>query len=400
MFLGALGFAMVTQTRNGELLQQRDAARNDAKTLRDQATLVADYIEDLGRVIGKPGKYEGRKGGVYGAASLTLPGVMNPDEIKAVMDKATKDAEVSIASGIENVLGALVTKVGQQAQRVRDVEAERDKVLNEKSEVDRKFQAAATEAANKAREYSQNNDQLRTDFAAANQDRDNRISQVQENLKSKVDELQKEREAATDRENELKKKNANLQNQNSALVSKDLLRRAPDVADGKILTAKNGLPTAFINLGRKDLLQAGVVFRVRAPNSSVVKGYAVVTRTEEERAEVQLYDFADPVANYAAGGDLIYNDFYTPRVTRTIFLLGRFSAPYHKPELTNLLTRLGNKVVDKMGPGVDTVILGNQPVNEAGDGFASIEEMPEYKLANELRVEFADLAKIRDLIKL
>ena len=52
--------------------------------------------------------------------------------------------------------------------------------------------------------------------------------------------------------------------------------------------------------------------------------------------------------------------------------MGRFGAPYGKEQLTNLLRRLGNRVVTKMGPGVDTVILGNDPVNEAGDGFASI----------------------------
>ena len=80
--------------------------------------------------------------------------------------------------------------------------------------------------------------------------------------------------------------------------------------------------------------------------------------------------------------------------------MGRFSAPYNKPELTNLLKRLGNNVVDKMAPGVDTVILGGDPVNEAGDGFASVQDSAEFKLASELRVEFAYLSSIRDLIKL
>jgi hypothetical protein len=53
-----------------------------------------------------------------------------------------------------------------------------------------------------------------------------------------------------------------------------------------------------------------------------------------------------------------------------------------------------------MGPGVDTVILGNNPVNEAGDGFASVQDSEEFKLANELRVEFTYLSKIADLVKL
>ena len=89
-----------------------------------------------------------------------------------------------------------------------------------------------------------------------------------------------------------------------------------------------------------------------------------------------------------------------PRVTRTMYLMGRFGAPYGKEQLTNLLRRLGNRVVAKMGPGVDTVVLGNDPVNEAGDGFASVEDSPEFKMANELRVEFTYLSKIADLVKL
>ena len=48
--------------------------------------------------------------------------------------------------------------------------------------------------------------------------------------------------------------------------------------------------------------------------------------------------------------------------------------------------------------GVDTVIVGNNPLTEEGDGFASIEDSEEYKKAVHLRVEFAPRLKIRDLV--
>ena len=294
----------------------------------------------------------------------------------------------------------MVTKIGQLNQRIKEIEAERDKALSEKSEVDRKFTAATTDASAKAREFTQNLDQARTDFEAAKNDKDNRIAQGNESLRAKADELSTEKERAAAKEKELANEIAKHQMQNSALVARETLRKSADVADGKILVAQAGVTTAFISLGRKDMLQPGTVFRVKSPSSSAVKGYAQVVRVEDVRAEVALMDFADPIGDYAREGDLLYNDFYTPRVTRTIYLMGRFSAPYNKPELTNLLRRLGNKVVDKMAPGVDTVILGNDPVNEAGDGFASVQDSAEYKLASELRVEFAYLASVRDLIKL
>ena len=76
----------------------------------------------------------------------------------------------------------------------------------------------------------------------------------------------------------------------------------PDVADGKVIVARNGVPMGFINLGRKDLLQPGTMFEVKNPNNPAVKGYATVTRVEEDRAEVALSNFVDPVGDYRSGG--------------------------------------------------------------------------------------------------
>jgi cell division protein FtsL len=400
MFLGAVAFAYATHAKNGELIEQRDKARLEAQTLKNKDLLIEHYVDDIGRVIGKPGKYEGRQAGIYGDATLTYGGLMNPAELKKAMDDACAAAGVSIASSLETVLGSLVTKVSQANQRVKDIESERDKALADKSEVDRKFQEASATAQKTAREWNQALEQARSDYTAGNQERENRITQVTESLRAKADELTTEKEKAAAKEKALNNDIAKQKMQNSALVARDAMRKAPDVADGKVLVARNGIPTAFINLGRKDMLQAGTVFRVKTPNSDKVKGYATVTRVEEERAEVSLANFVDPVGDYAREGDLLFNDLFTPRVTRTIYLLGRFTAPYNKPELAALLKRLGNKVVDKMGPGVDTVILGNDPVNEAADGFDSVQNSDDFKLASELRVEFAYLATIRDLIKL
>jgi hypothetical protein len=158
--------------------------------------------------------------------------------------------------------------------------------------------------------------------------------------------------------------------------------------------------TAFIDLGRKDMLQPGTVFRVKNPRNEAVKAHATVTRVEEDRSEVALSGVVDPIGDNVTAGDLLFNELFSPHQTRTIFLIGRFQAPYNKPDLANLLRRLGNRVVDKMGPGVDTVILGNDPVNEAADGFTAVAELPEYKQAVDLRVEFVYLRQIKDLIKL
>jgi len=402
MFLGALGFGYVTLTRNGELQQQLSKATADADVLRNKSFLVEHYIEDIGRVIGKPGKYEGRQGSVslYKGATLDYPMVMNPAEIKKVMDDACAAAGVSAGSSLENVLGAMVTHGSQLAQRTTEIETERDRALTEKRELENKFQSATASHSQASNTWRQSLEQTRAEFTNATSEKDRTIGALQANVNQKVDELTTAKEEATVIEKGLRKEVAKQQMHNSALTAKNAMRTPPDAADGKVIAAQAGVPSAFINLGRKDLLKEGTVFRIKNPHNDKIKGYATVTRLEDERAQVELSGLVDAIGDSVRAGDLLYNDLFSPRVTRTIFLMGRFSAPYNKPELTNLLRRLGNKVVDKMAPGVDTVILGNDPINEAGDGFASVQESDDYKLASDLRVEFAYLNTIRDLIKL
>ena len=402
MFFGALGFGYVQQTNNAELRQSAVDAKAALKEIQDKDVLTRDYIEALGSVIKLPGTYEGiaRRKDMYGTAKLDYAGMMNPAEISSFMKDAASKAGVSEAEGLPNLLGAMIAKINSVSQRATDSELGRDKALADKNASDARYGTLESQASDAASENATNLEQARSDFQSATDARDSQITSLTQNLRNKDEEMTSMKEDFAAQKKVLLGRIARLQTQNSALVEREALRQPPNVADGKVLVAKNGIPKAFINLGRKDLLQPGTVFRVKGPNDDSVKGYCRVTRIEDERAEVRLFDFVDPVGNYASEGDLIYNDLYTPRVTRTMFLMGRFTAPYGKEQLTNLLTRLGNRVVSKMAPGVDTVILGNNPVNEAGDGFDAIQESDEFKLANELRVEFTYLSKIADLVKL
>ena len=100
---------------------------------------------------------------------------------------------------------------------------------------------------------------------------------------------------------------------------KFLAQTPPTVApDGTIIAAQKGLRTAFINLGRKDLLQSGTIFQVRSSKTAAVKCKALVTSVGEDRSEVALSDFADEVGDFVRNGDQLYNDLYSPRVSRAI----------------------------------------------------------------------------------
>ena len=400
MFLGTLVFAWMTANKNSELIKERDDAVAATKAANERQLLADHYIAEIGRVIAKPGKYTG-KGSIYGDAKLDgVEGVMNPAEIKQMLDKACADSGLAIATGLENVLAALVTHGTQLASRAKDAEGARDKAQTEKAEVDAKFRTATSEASTAAATFSQGLEQARSEFEAAKLASNSRIANLEQNLRDKDSELATAREASATTEKGLRGEIAKHKMHNSALTAREQLRQPEDVADGKIVGARDRVNVAFINLGTKDLLARGTTFRIRTPRGNEVKGYATVTRVEEERAEVELSNVKDPIGDWVREGDLLFNELYTPRMSRTIYLMGRFSAPYNKPELAAMLKRLGNKVVEKMGPGVDTVVLGDDPLNEAADGFSAVTDSEEYKLAVDLHVEFAPLRKIRDLVKL
>jgi hypothetical protein len=404
MFLGALGFAYVTLDRNSNLENKNKELVEENEKLSGKNILFSHYVKDLGDLLGKSGTYGGRANtdpSLYANQKLEgVEGVQNLEAVKKVMEDACQQAGVAQARGLEAVLAALNNKVGQLNTRVGEIESERDKVLGEKSTVDASLATLTTETNRRAGEWRQSLDQARTDFDAAKNDRDARITSLQQNVRDKNDEYLAAKETWTAAEKKLVNEKRKLEMHNSALLARDAMINPPDVADGKVVAARSGVMTAFIDLGRKDMLVPGTVFRVKNPHSDAVKAYATVTRVEAEKAEVELSGIVDPIKDAVREGDRLFNDIYAPGKSRTIFLLGRFSYPYNKPELETLLRNLGNKIATKMEPGVDTVILGPDLQNEDNTGFIKVQDTAEYKLANDLRVEFVTLHKIRDLIKL
>jgi hypothetical protein len=400
LFLGAVGFGYVQADNAGKLRTELAAQRDDGKAKANKLLLMEHYIADIGEVVGMPGKYSGKAGVDYGTANLDgITGVMSPTDLKSRFTSLGASVEVGASRGLEDLAGQITAKHNSLKKRITEIETERDMVLTQKNEADVKIAEASTQHAKDAASWKTQMDQARADYASGTAGLNSQITALQANVSSVGTQLNEEKERAAAERKVLKNDVAKLQMHNTALVDKDRKRQPPSVADGSVIAAKAGVPTAFIDLGRKDMLVRGTIFQVKGKNEQGVKGYARVTRVEQDRSEVALYDVVNPVADPIRGGDQLYNDLYSPGDKRHIFLLGRFDYPNHKPQLEQLLKDLGNEVVGKMGPGVDTVILGDDAINEAGDGFASLMESPDFKNANFLGVEFVPLRKLRDVIR-
>jgi hypothetical protein len=404
MFLGALGYAYVVTDKNANLTKENADLIQADKQKSGKLFLAEHYIEDIGSLLAVPGKYAGRQNmvAIYENASLDgMSGVMSPADVQAKMNAFGATIEIGATKGFEDMLAAVVNRVAALKKRITDLEAERDIVLTQKNETDAKFAEATQAHGRAAGEWRQTLDQANADFTSQRTQLGGQITLLQQNVNDRNTALAEEKEARAAERKQKDNEIGKLQMHNTALVDKDRMRHPPNVADGKVIVAKSGVATAFIDLGRKDMLQPGTIFQIKNRNESAIKGYATVTRVEQDRAEVLLHGVVDPIGDAVRDGDLLYNELYSPGAhsKRTIFLLGRFDYPYNKPQLEMLLKGLGNTVVGKMAPGVDTVILGDNPINEAGDDFAKVQDSDEYKFANNLGVEFVPMRKIRDIVK-
>lgn len=403
LFLGTLWFAWITLTENGELKSQVANKTAELKAADGKLLLRDHYIADVFDVTKMSGKYAGRERAVadYDGATLDgVTGVADPAAMKDKLNSFCSQLEIVSYNGLENTFNAVYGKVESYKNRIKELESERDKAVADKGATDASLRTAQQDHTSKQSQLSTELSQTSARLNAKADEKQNLLSQTQTNLNEKRDELIAVKEANTAEVKALKSEIDRLRAHNTALITKITLIHPPEVADGQVIAARNNVAQAYINLGRKDMLQPGTIFRVQNPNSGSVKAYATVVRVEQEKAEVQLSGVVDPIADQVREGDKLYNDLYTPNSSRTIFLMGRFDYPYNKPELEKLLTNLGNKVSNKMVPGVDLVILGNKTINVAGDALDSVEDSAEYKAAQGLGVEFAPLHKIRDLIKL
>ena len=86
--------------------------------------------------------------------------------------------------------------------------------------------------------------------------------------------------------------------------------------------------------------------------------------------------------------------------TRTVYLLGRFTAPLSRPELAYSLTSRGHTVVNSMAPDVDLVVVGTDPVSEDGTRFVPVRDLPQYSVATARGIEILDATAVVDRLQL
>jgi len=416
LFLGSLWFGYVVLTQNNQLERDRVAAKQSEAQARANLNLYTEYVREITAVLGESGEYTSSKnlslvvtapdGSEQTFNPIPIAKATLPDSLNQRVSAFSRRLQIpgAISTPISSLFGAVTELVDSLRTAKTTADARADTATTAKSQADTAFAASSqTQQSNLAAA----NTRFASQLAISNQENQRQVrrnTDQNNEIRRLGDDMNRMRNEHQVAVTKLEKDRNLLQLTNEHLISLTRLINPPDSPDGGIISASMSARVAFIDVGRKDMLPLGTVFKITAPrvdgkSDGKIKALGTVVEVMQDRAKLKVFnvrDRYDPVVR----GDIVVNELYSPHVKRNIALIGRFSYPYPKPEVKRLLERLGNRVLDKVGIDVDLVIVGNDTINESGDGLDSITTTAEYKFAENQRIEIITLNKIRQLLKL
>ena len=404
LFMGTLFFGY-SQLQRADLAEaDRVAAASEAQTAERDRLQYQHYAEAITGAVGLEGEWTDTFNYADigdGSTPDPLQAHSNPTEVTARM------------SDLARRLGIPESQAASLPQLIDQVLIEHGRLTDSTASLESDRKQAQTDAATARTAFSEANatmkgefDALSASFTSSTESLEQTVSDQESTIESQQDEIrQKNDEIATLNDQHataliaLRKERDRFVGQLAAVQSKLRLINPPDQADGEIITASAKTQLAWVNLGRRDMLQLGTQFRI-TDTAGTLKGYGRVTKTEQDRAELQLFDVVDSVRDPILQGDKLFNALYSPNLKRDIALIGRFTYPYSKSMLKIQLEELGNKVHDKVQLGVDLVIVGLQDPNEDGSGLKPVDEIEGYQEAMAFNIEVITVQQIRDLLRL
>lgn len=409
LFAGGVFFLYTMITAKGDVEKRLETARADVQPLRGEVLLREHNIEEVAEMLGMasmlasvdgeekivPSVYKGRDNiseEDYG--SQKLQGVALPSTYNRRMRAALERIGASTSSTkFDDVLSAMNTRLetlrSEAAKRKGDI----DTNLAAKSTKDDEILAAKQEHATAVSGVLSTIEQGLAQFRSQSTQNEAQIANLNNGLRQQFDELHTAvNEHVSDRER-LEAINARYTDHKNALEAVLAQRNAPETVDGRVLASEAKVDRAYIDLNREDGLLAGTVFKISNPRSRAIKAYGTVVSVGALRSEIAIHGLVDEFDPVAAGDEL-RNDRFTPGMKRTIYLMGNFQSPWDHGTVAGIFRGLGHTVVRKFDAGVDLVILGD------ATGSTPLSETEEFQDAAKLGVEFAPVARFRDLLSL
>ena len=157
---------------------------------------------------------------------------------------------------------------------------------------------------------------------------------------------------------DLDRQNAKLQDRVQELLDQQEISRAKLLSDGKVLAARASEGFVIMDLGRKDGLRLGTVFKVfsRSGGQNIIKGSVEVTKVGDIQSEghvIEEISIAEPIIP----GDSLHNPVFNPAETK-IFVVNGIFRNFTKAELARFITDAGGIVDNKLSTKTHYLIAG------------------------------------------
>ena len=398
LMLGAAFYGYTGHTEADKFKGIADKANANAATKEVKTYALQQQLAEVTKMVGRVGEYvpTGTAEDAGPESNYTSPKLLGSyyDEVKNMFELTANKELKDIVNEIKGIVDAKKTEIQDLRGRVAAAQANVEKHSQTIASVTSTKDAEISRLEAEKRRAEQNTN-------TSTQAKEEELGQARNKTQAARDEARKAAEAHSEA---LAKKNKELQRikaSNTNLASKVELINSPEEPDGHVLSASARIAEAVINLGSKDMIKKGMVFRVLDKEASLrnktkVKAHATVTAVERGSARVRITGLVDKY-NPVVRGDLISNDLYSKLLKRDIYLVGRFVEPYNKGQLTKMLESLGNRVHKEWNASCDLLIMGREPV---GEDAVRIEDTEAYKTAIDHRIEVAPLFKIQDFLKL
>lgn len=152
--------------------------------------------------------------------------------------------------------------------------------------------------------------------------------------------------------------NAKLEERVQELLDQQEISRAKLLADGKVLAARASEGFVVMDLGRKDGLRLGTVFKVfaRSGGQNIVKGSVEVTKVGDNQSEghvIEEISIAEPIIP----GDSLHNPVFNPVETK-VFVIDGIFRNFTKSELARFITDAGGVVEQNLSTKTHYLIAG------------------------------------------
>ena len=238
--------------------------------------------------------------------------------VLAAINQANKDLNRKPHPAFTNLLEPYALYPGT----FKEYQGIRDAAVQERDKADKTFTAAIASREGTIKTLTQDLQEQRSQVAEAQQTSEDCASNhltVVERLKQEFEDKEEEwteKELGANRQ--LQRKDSEISTLHilvKKLQSKDrqLLTLADAKPDGKLVHVSNELGKGWVDIGRRNHLKNGLIFRVYRPikgGKKMFKGRVEVRQVDEISAEVRVIEQVDAERNPIVAGDLITSPFY------------------------------------------------------------------------------------------